>query len=305
MSLREIKLPPSVSEIGGCAFYDCSSLQSIEIPPGVETLATHTFSGCTSLRSVTISSSVVTIGGYAFSACSSLIAVFIPMSVTHIGNGAFQGCSCLSSIAIPSSVQFIGFRAFHHCDQLEKAVPDTKQVTPWLKQRFSNLPLQQACYSPETNYNSEAMHKQAILLMKRNRSLIQAQDKLGLTALHLVVCNPKVENNVIRLLLQICPDLAHKSDCNGLSPLALFLRCKGFAFDEKIGRLSLFDALKQGIQLHDLKHLLVLDQKLRTEQLKKDRVNHFYPFIIAAGSKQCNLDIVYTLARDSVQLLRP
>jgi hypothetical protein len=292
-------MPPSVTKIGGCAFFDCTSLQSIEISPSVTVLDGYTFSGCTSLRSITIPPSVKTIGGYTFFGCSSLIAVFIPPSVNYIGNGAFQGCSSLSSIAIPPSVQFVGFRAFHACTELERAVPGKKQLLTWLKHRFHNLPLQDACYSPEVLCN------EITTIMKRKPDSIQAQDSLGLTALHVLAINTKVGTNAITLLLKLFPEMARMNTFNGMSPISLFLRCKGLSFDEKQGRLPLCKALEQGAELKDIKRLLSLDQSFCCEQWKKNETNEFYPFILAASLKQCNLDIVYTLARQNVDLLRP
>ena len=109
----------------------------------------------------------------------------------------------------------------------------------------------------------------------------------------------------MRNLLQLCPHLAGMSTFNGMSPISLFLRCKGLSFDKQQGRLPLCDALEQGIGLGDIKLLLTLDQLFCLEQRQKNESNKFYPFILAAGLKQCNLDIVYTLARENVELLRP
>ena len=47
-------IPPSVTKIGGVAFYGCSSLTSITIPPSVTEIRRRTFRGCTSLTEVRI-----------------------------------------------------------------------------------------------------------------------------------------------------------------------------------------------------------------------------------------------------------
>ena len=298
-SLKSIIMSSSITEIGVCAFYDCMSLQSIDIPPSIAILDGYAFSGCTSLRSITIPPSVETISGYAFFGCSSLISVFVPPSVKYIGNGAFQGCTSLSSIAIPPSVQSIGYRAFHSCEELERAVPGKKSLTHWLKERFTKLPLQDACYSPEV------LCKEITNIISIDPASIEAKDELGLTALHVLACNSQAETEVIRQLLQICPELAKMSTFNGMSPISLFLRCKGFSFDETQGRLPLCEALEQGMTLQVMKRLFTLDRLFCMEQWERDEENEFYPFIVAASRKECSLDVIYTLARESVELLCP
>ena len=66
-------IPDIVTNIGDCAFSDCSSITSIVIP-----------------------NSVTSIGESAFSSCSSLASIMIPDSVTSIGERAFFGCHSLT-----------------------------------------------------------------------------------------------------------------------------------------------------------------------------------------------------------------
>ena len=108
----------SVTSIGNCAFYECSSLTSVTIPNSVTSIGERAFSGCSSLTSITIPNSVTSIGDYAFSSCESLTSVTIPNSVTSIGDQAFSGCSRLTSVTIPNSVTSIGSSAFSGCTSL-------------------------------------------------------------------------------------------------------------------------------------------------------------------------------------------
>ncbi len=91
-------IPDSVTKIGDCAFYNCTSLTSVTIPDGVTTIGDRTFYNCTSLTSVTIPDSVTTIGDRTFYDCTSLISVNIPDSITIIGEGAFNGCKNLTDV---------------------------------------------------------------------------------------------------------------------------------------------------------------------------------------------------------------
>ncbi len=73
-------LPDSVTSIGACAFYSCTSLSSVTIPDSVTTIENSAFHGCTLLSSVTI-----------------------PDSVTSIGNAAFGGCTALTSLTFANT----------------------------------------------------------------------------------------------------------------------------------------------------------------------------------------------------------
>ena len=52
--LTSITIPNSVTSIGYCAFYDCSSLTSITIPNSVTSIGDYAFYGCSSLKSVKV-----------------------------------------------------------------------------------------------------------------------------------------------------------------------------------------------------------------------------------------------------------
>ena len=105
----------SVTSIGLCAFYGCSSLTSVTIPNSVTSIDGYAFKGCFGLTSVTIPNSVTSIGSSAFSGCSGLTNVTIGNSVTSIGSSAFEDCSCLTSVTIPNSVTSIGEYVFSNC----------------------------------------------------------------------------------------------------------------------------------------------------------------------------------------------
>ena len=71
-SATEVAIPEGVTEIGGGAFRDCTSLTEITIPNGVTEIGWYAFSGCRSLASITIPNSVTYIVGQAFWNCESL-----------------------------------------------------------------------------------------------------------------------------------------------------------------------------------------------------------------------------------------
>ena len=117
-SLTSIKISESVTKIDRGAFYGCSGLTSIKIPEGVTSIGTGAFSECTGLTSISIPESVTSIGTSAFEGCIGLTSISIPESVTSIETGAFKGCIGLTSISIPESVTSIGSSAFTNCSNL-------------------------------------------------------------------------------------------------------------------------------------------------------------------------------------------
>ena len=114
--VKKVIIEKGVTNIGGSAFRDCSSLTSVTIPNSVTNIGDYAFSGCTGLTSITIPNSVTSIGGAAFSGCSGLTSITIPNSVTSIGASAFYRCKGLTSITIPNSVTSIGKNAFDGTD---------------------------------------------------------------------------------------------------------------------------------------------------------------------------------------------
>lgn len=108
----------SVTNIGECAFYNCSSLVNIVIPNCVTNIEHGVFEDCNSLTNIIIPNSITSIGDFAFSDCSSLTNIIIPDSVTSIGDFAFSNCNSLTSITIPSSVTSIDLSAFENCNNL-------------------------------------------------------------------------------------------------------------------------------------------------------------------------------------------
>ena len=88
---KNTTIPPSVTEIGGWAFFGCKSLTNITIPPSVTEIGKYAFKDCSSLTSITIPPSVTKIGDWDFSYCSNLTEVRIPKGC-HVDNDAFKYC---------------------------------------------------------------------------------------------------------------------------------------------------------------------------------------------------------------------
>ena len=95
----------SVTGIGDCAFYNCTSLTSVVIPD-----------------------SVTSIGSYAFYNCSGLTSVVIPDSVVSIGRGAFANCERVAIFSEVTSVpsewnSYWNYRTCYEADQGAREIP--------------------------------------------------------------------------------------------------------------------------------------------------------------------------------------
>ena len=93
-------IPNSVTNIGKCAFYNCSNMLSIDIPNSVTNIGAATFRNCTGLTSVTIPNSVTNIEEQAFLGCSGLTEVSMGSSITDIGSYSFGECNNIEEINI-------------------------------------------------------------------------------------------------------------------------------------------------------------------------------------------------------------
>ena len=144
-----IKLPKSLTRIGGLAFSGCSCLTSITIPNSVTNIGDGAFQGCSSLTSITIPNSVTNIGASVFSNTGWsknqndgilyldewLIGfkgdkptgdINIVEGTRGIAGRAFDGCIGLTSIIIPNSVRSIVNYAFFNCSGLKNIISEIR-----------------------------------------------------------------------------------------------------------------------------------------------------------------------------------
>ena len=137
-SLRTVKLPPVITDIGDNAFEGCTSLVSISLPAKLTKIWKEAFKNCTSLTTITIPNHVESIGDNCFEGCTSLTSIVIPNSVTTIGSKAFANCGLLSSATVPANLSSTakGKVIFADCGKLRSvalrgANSAKKQSTDW------------------------------------------------------------------------------------------------------------------------------------------------------------------------------
>jgi hypothetical protein len=118
--LKEIELPPNITEIPTSIFANDGSLTYIDIPQGITSLGQACFQACVSLTNVNMPSAINTLNpaGSQFYQCYSLKSITLSQGITSsiLGLNAFSGCRSLSSdITIPSAVNILGNTAFDSC----------------------------------------------------------------------------------------------------------------------------------------------------------------------------------------------
>ena len=118
-------LPDDVVGIGEYGFADCGKLINVHVGSWVSEIAGCAFYECERLRSVKIDSTVE-LGADAFCSCGGLEFASIRSSV--IGFAAFYGCGRLSEIVIASTVEEIDFWAFEGCNGLHTVYVDKGDV---------------------------------------------------------------------------------------------------------------------------------------------------------------------------------
>ncbi|MBQ6707976.1 MAG: leucine-rich repeat domain-containing protein, partial [Clostridia bacterium] len=140
--IKIVNIGDGVSNIGYCAFEDCSNLTNIIIPDSVTSIGDRAFCRCTNLTNITMSTTVTVIGDYAFRNCTNLTSIIIPVSVTNIGYSAFGFCNNLKDIyycgteedwgkiSIDSNNTIITNATLHYNHHLHSYVPSiTKDST--------------------------------------------------------------------------------------------------------------------------------------------------------------------------------
>ena len=130
----EFKLPPNLTTLGSYAFYGCEKMESIELPASMQTIYQSTFEKCTSLTTVILHEGLINIGnptsgyGDVFAKCSSLTKIDLPSTLQFIGSCAFDTTG-LTKIEIPDSVTTIKYQAFNSCSSLaEVKLPSNLQT---------------------------------------------------------------------------------------------------------------------------------------------------------------------------------
>ncbi|MBO5261604.1 MAG: leucine-rich repeat domain-containing protein [Clostridia bacterium] len=125
-ALEYVKLADSVTEIGGWAFDECSSLKRVVISENskLQTIKTKSFFACTSLEAFYLPDSILTITGQsasnegAFVKCTSLYFVNSPNELTRS-----------EAYYFPENLKNVEYEAFKNCNSINKYLVFGENVT--------------------------------------------------------------------------------------------------------------------------------------------------------------------------------
>lgn len=89
LTLTELKLPDSVTEMSGYTLFGCEALTSFTFPKGLTYVPEYCFADCVALTSVTLPEGLKRIKQYAFTKTYKLEGVTLPASLEYIDDYAF------------------------------------------------------------------------------------------------------------------------------------------------------------------------------------------------------------------------
>ncbi len=110
---------PSVKVVGEYAFTECVSLSDVRLGASLSEIGRNAFAGCTSLGAFTFPQSLVAVGASAFCR-SGLVAADLSScrNLPELGDWAFSQCGQLAEVKLPASVASLGEGSFFECASL-------------------------------------------------------------------------------------------------------------------------------------------------------------------------------------------
>lgn len=109
-SLKEVKLPATLTTIPEYTFNKCVSLKKVEFPTGLMSIERYAFEG-SGIEEVVVPETVTNIAS-SFANCKGLIRFVFPKNLETIENSMFRNCELLADITLPTNVKTIGSYAF-------------------------------------------------------------------------------------------------------------------------------------------------------------------------------------------------
>ena len=140
MSLRNITFGENVKTIGDFAFNNCRLLTEVNLPDSVETIGKSAFYNCISIENVNLGK-VERVGDFAFFGSKNIDSIVIPSTVTYIGNGAFKGAIRVESVTIGKNVKTLGANSFYGAKNATFYIEDGADNNEWQRWNSSYRPV--------------------------------------------------------------------------------------------------------------------------------------------------------------------
>ena len=131
-----------------------------------------------------------------------------------------------------------------------------------------------------------------------------ATDAMGMNPLHVLCLNSQASVQLMRVVVDAAePSLLIQKNVMNKTPLQLFLKCGGLIGDDcdEDSIPTLHDLFDRGIQYDDLAILAVLVKEI--DLTSRDETTRLMPFMLAAMTPKCRLDVVYGLAINNLDKL--
>ena len=118
-----------------------------------------------------------------------------------------------------------------------------------------------------------------------------------MNALHILVCNPAITADLIKLVVALDPTMSMMGNMHGTTPIDLFLQLQRINLEDG-ATFSLEYAIKHGISWNIIQTMIALD---RNFILDADEDT----FVKAATSRKCTLEVLYNfmISIDSIPII--
>ncbi len=129
---------------------------------------------------------------------------------------------------------------------------------------------------------------------------------MGMTALHILCCNPKITAEMVRVIVEGEPLSLTQTDVTENTPLQLFMRCRGYLpvdadEEEEVESMpSQCNLLEKGISGEDLSILFAMKGNQQIDMSGQNEETGLFPFMSAAVLPGCGLDVIYALAMNNL-----
>lgn len=112
--LTSVKIPDTITDIGGFVFDGCINLKELALPPSLINMWQYALTRC-GIESITIPGSVKSIVPFTFYQCKNLETVVLQEGTTRLCAWAFKDCTALKEVYLPTSLTDISKDAFEGC----------------------------------------------------------------------------------------------------------------------------------------------------------------------------------------------
>lgn len=121
--MTEVRIPETISELSGAAFYGCVRLKKVFLPDSIKEIPFETFEGCWRLREVHLGAQTEVIGTRAFNGCEFLQHLYLPASLKRIESRAFSDCVNLVDLVTDASLEDVECNAFVNTPIMDQKGP--------------------------------------------------------------------------------------------------------------------------------------------------------------------------------------